>query len=72
MALQGKGRSGKSSIGNALITKQSFGQGPNIFPTGSSGDAVTHGIDIVTFEHDGKIFVILDCEGGDNPAAHAS
>jgi hypothetical protein len=33
---------------------------------------VTHGIDIATFEHDGHIFLIMDCEGGDNPAAHAS
>ena len=72
VAMQGKGRSGKSSIGNALISQQSFDQAPSIFATGSSGDAVTHGIDIATFEHDGHIFLILDCEGGDNPAAHAS
>jgi len=72
VSLQGKGRSGKSSIGNSLVSKLSFEQAPSIFQTGNSGDPVTHGIDIATFEHDHRMFLILDCEGGDNAAAYAS
>jgi len=72
IAFIGDGRSGKSWLANQYVhLRQPFlRDGATVFTTASTGEPVTDGIDMYILPPDllGQSTVILDCEGGNNPA----
>jgi hypothetical protein len=66
VTLVGDGRCGKSTLASKLI-----GDEAAVFPVGDTGESVTVGIDLCIMPKEGSegTLVVLDCEGGNNPAA---
>lgn len=71
VAFTGDGRSGKSWLANQYVRVNEYlPHGATVFKTGGTGEPVTDGIDmhILTCPHSQSTTVLLDCEGGNNPA----